>query len=128
MRILFDTHLLVWGAQNSPRLPSEVSALMTDPSVKSFFSAASVWELAIKASRKRPGLQIDPVRLRGGLLATGYHELPVDSQHALHVLNLPPIHKDPFDRLLVAQAIVEGLPLLTVDPKVSAYGEPVRRV
>jgi len=92
------------------------------------FSVASVWEIAIKFALGRPDFRVDPRALRRGLLDNGYAELPVTADHALATLALPPIHKDPFDQLLVAQATVEGVVLLTADPTVAGYPGPVRLV
>jgi PIN domain nuclease of toxin-antitoxin system len=92
------------------------------------FSAASLWEVAIKRGLGRSDFRVDPRLLRRGLLDNGYSELPITSEHAVAVDGLPPIHKDPFDRMLVAQAMVEGVALLTADPLVAQYPGPVRRV
>lgn len=101
---------------------------MGDPDNELLFSAASLWEVAIKRARGRPDFQADARLLRRNLLNNGYHELPVTGEHAIAVGDLPPLHKDPFDRLLVAQSIVEGITLLTVDPLVAAYPAPIQRV
>jgi PIN domain nuclease of toxin-antitoxin system len=90
------------------------------------FSAASVWEIAIKRSLGRADFVVDPRLLRRGLLDNGYTELPITSEHALAVDTLPPIHRDPFDRILVAQATVAGMLLVTVDPAVLRYPGPIR--
>ena len=128
MKLLLDTHLLIWTAYGSRRLSAIARTLIEDEDNELLFSAASVWEIAIKSSLGRPDCQVDPHDLRQGLLANEFRELPVLGAHALFTANLPPIHKDPFDRLLVAQAIVEGITLLTVDPLVAQYRGPVRGV
>jgi PIN domain nuclease of toxin-antitoxin system len=87
-----------------------------------------LWEVAIKRGLGREDFRVDPRLLRRGLLDNGYRELPITSEHAVAVDGLPPIHKDPFDRLLVAQATVEGIALLTADPLVARYPGPVRQV
>jgi PIN domain nuclease of toxin-antitoxin system len=92
------------------------------------FSPASLWEVASKRGLGRDDFQVDPRLLRRGLLDNGYVELPITSEHAVAVDGLPPIHKDPFDRILVAQATVEGVALLTADPMVAQYPGPVRQV
>ena len=84
--------------------------------------------MAIKQGLGRADFEVEPRALRRGLLDGGYGELAVTSAHAVAIASLPPIHKDPFDRLLIAQAMVEGITLLTVDPVVSRYPGPVRRV
>ena len=128
MRLLPDTHLLVWLANGSPELPASVQALMGDVENHVVFSVASLWEVAIKFALGRPEFQVDPRVLRRGLLDNGYAELIVTADHALATLSLPAIHKDPFDRLLIAQAVVEGITLLTVDATLLRYPGPIRRV
>jgi PIN domain nuclease of toxin-antitoxin system len=102
--------------------------LIDDPANELIFSAASLWEIAIKRRLGRSDFRVDPRLLRRGLLDNGYLELPVTSEHAVAIDGLPPLHKDPFDRILVAQATVEGMALLTVDPTVARYRGPVRKV
>jgi len=92
------------------------------------FSAASVWEVVIKRGLGRDDFQIDPNRLRRGLLANGYEELSISSEHTLAVTSLPPVHRDPFDRILVAQARVESITLLTSDITLASYGAPVKLI
>lgn len=128
MRLLPDTHLLVWLADGSSALPGAAAELMQDPDNDVVFSVASLWEVAIKFSLGRPEFDFDPRVLRRGLLDNGYSELEVTAQHTLATIPLPPIHKDPFDRLLVAQATVEGLTLLTADATILRYPGPIRRV
>ncbi len=128
MKFLLDTHLLLWAAWNSPRLPASVRELLDDPGNEPMFSAASLWEVAIKRGLGRPDFQLDARVLRRGLIDNGYTELAVRGEHAVAVDGLPPLHKDPFDRLLVAQAMIEGIVLATSDPVVAAYPGPVRKV
>lgn len=128
MKLLLDTHLLLWAAGDPARLPASALAMIDDPANEPVFSAASLWEIAIKRGLGREDFRVDPRRLRRGLLDNGYVELPVTSEHALALDSLPPIHKDPFDRILVAQAVVEGMVLLTTDPIVARYQGPVREV
>lgn len=92
------------------------------------FSAASLWEIAIKHGLGREDFRVEPRLLRRGLLDNGWQELPVTSEHAVAIDNLPPIHKDPFDHILLAQAQVEGIALLTKDARLSQYPGPVRQV
>ncbi len=101
---------------------------MQEPKNELFFSAASMWEITIKCSLKRKDFQVDARLLRRGLLDNGYIELPITSEHAVNVDHLPAIHKDPFDRILVAQATVEGITLVTNDRKVAEYPGPIRKV
>ncbi|TWT21098.1 type II toxin-antitoxin system VapC family toxin [Luteimonas marina] len=126
MKYLLDTHLLLWAAAEPKRLPEKARALLEDADNVLLFSAASLWEVAIKAGLGRPDFTVEPAVLRRGLLDNGYVELPVVSEHAVTTGTLPPIHRDPFDRLLVAQAQVEGITLLTADPVVAQYPGPIR--
>lgn len=128
MRLLLDTHLLLWVASSPERLSASAVALIEDGDNILTFSTISLLEVAIKYNLGRPDFQVDPGILRRGLLDNGYVELPVTGEHAVAVAGLPPIHKDPFDRLLVAQAMVEGIALLSSDAAVSDYGGVVRRV
>jgi PIN domain nuclease of toxin-antitoxin system len=128
MKLLLDTHLLLWAAEKPGRLSPAARKLMNDAGNELMFSAASFWEIAIKRGLGRRDFQIDPRLLRRGLLDNSYSELPVGSDHALAMDGLPRLHKDPFDRILIAQAIVEGITLLTADPLVAQYSGPIRRV
>jgi len=128
MKLLLDSHLLVWLSSSSERLSSIARSLIKNPDNELFFSAASVWELAIKQSSKRTDIHVDAYLLRRGLLNNRYNEVPVTGEHAVTIRTLPLIHKDPFDRILIAQATVEGLTLLTADPVVARYPGPIRKV
>lgn len=128
LSLLLDTHLLLWAASEPERLSAKTRALLLDPANQLVFSAASLWEISIKNSLDRTDFNVDPRRLWRMLLVNGYRELPVTSEHTVAVNDLPKLHKDPFDRILVAQARVEGLLLLTVDKVVAKYGEGVRKV
>ncbi len=128
MKILLDTHLLLWAAGKPNRLPAAARKLIDSPANELLFSAAVVWEVAIKRALGRSDFQADPRLLRRGLLDNGYTELPILSDHVVALDSLPPIHKDPFDRLLVAQATVEGITLLTADSVVAGYPGLIRAV
>jgi PIN domain nuclease of toxin-antitoxin system len=128
VRLLLDTHLLLWTVGPDERLSSQARRLIGDPENELLFSVASVWEVAIKYGRARDDFQVDPRLLRRALLDNGYRELAVTGEHAVAVANLPPLHRDPFDRILVAQSVVEGITLLTSDPRVAQYPTPVRKV
>ena len=128
MNLLLDTHLLLWAASEPKRLSAKARALLLDPANHLVFSSASLWEVSIKNGIERPDFNVDPRRLWRMLLVNGYRELPITSEHTVAVNDLPPLHKDPFDRILVAQARVEGLTLLTVDKVVAKYGAGVRKV
>jgi PIN domain nuclease of toxin-antitoxin system len=128
VNLLLDTHLLLWAAAEPAKLSSEATSLITNEENRLYFSAASVWEVVIKNGLGRPDFHVDPHILRRGLVDNGYLELPISSQHTLAVAHLPDIHKDPFDRILVAQAETEGFLLLTNDELVGRYPGPVRLV
>jgi PIN domain nuclease of toxin-antitoxin system len=128
MKLLLDTHLLLWAAGQPDQLSAAARAMLEDPRNELLFSSASLWEVAIKRGLGREDFSVDPRLLRRGLLDNGYSELPITSDHAVAVDGLPPIHKDPFDRMLVAQATVEGIALLTADPWVAQYPGPIRLV
>lgn len=128
MKLLLDTHLLLWAAGQPERLSTMARELLDKPRNELLFSAASLWEIAIKNTLGRDDLRVEPRLLRRGLLDNGYAELPVTSQHAVSIDGLPPLHKDPFDRLLLAQALVEGITLLTSDVQLARYPGPVRKV
>jgi PIN domain nuclease of toxin-antitoxin system len=128
MRLLVDTHLLLWAAASSRRLPAEARRLMEDPENDVFYSAASLWEIAIKSALRKPDFKADVALLRPALVEMGFVELQVSGAHALKVAALPPLHKDPFDRMLVAQSLSEPLVLLTNDAVLTGYGEVVRVV
>ena len=128
MKFLLDTHLLLWAAGEPKRLSKAVRSLLEDAHNELLFSAASLWEVAIKSALRRKDFRVEVRLLRRGLLDNGYSELPIVSDHVVAIESLPPIHKDPFDRVLVAQATVEGITLLTNDPAVAQYPGPIRRV
>lgn len=125
---MLDTHVLLWAAAAPDRLPAGARRRIEDPSEQPFFSAASIWEVAIKHGLGRADFRADPHLLRKGLLEHGYRELAVTGAHAAAVALLPPIHGDPFDRLLVAQAQLEAFTLLTADKRVGRYPGPIRLV
>jgi PIN domain nuclease of toxin-antitoxin system len=127
VRLLLDTHVLLWAVYEPHRLSADTQALLVDEANTLLFSVTSLWEVAIKTGLRRRGFDVDPAVLREGLLDHGYDELSVEAPHAIAVASLPPIHGDPFDRMLVAQAIVEGITLLTADPIVARYPGPVRK-
>ena len=126
--MLLDTQLLIWAAYAPQRLASPFAAELVDRHNDIRYSLASLWEVAIKASLGREDFQVDPPALRRGLLREGFQELPIQVEHVLAVRDLPLIHRDPFDRLLVVQAQSEGLRLFTTDRRLAEYGEAVRWV
>ena len=127
MKLLLDTHLLLWAAGEPRRLSKRARTLIDNPDNELLFSAASLWEVAIKCGLGREDFKVDARLLRRGLLDNGYSELPIISDHVVATESLPPIHKDPFDRILVAQATVEGITLLTIDSLVAQYPGPSRQ-
>lgn len=128
MKLLLDTHLLLWAAGQPERLPPAARKLLRNPRHELFFSAASLWEIAIKNTIGRSDFRADPRELRRQLLDNGYSEIPVTSEQAVNIDALPDLHKDPFDRILLAQAITEGVILMTRDEQLAQYPGPVRKV
>ena len=128
MNLLLDTHILLWAAYEPARLSANARAMLTDPNNTLYFSVASLWEVVIKSALGRPDFAVDAAELRLGLVANDYNELAIESSHVLRLPTLQPLHADPFDRILLAQAMAEGQVLLTADAKVLAYGGPVRAV
>ena len=128
MQLLLETHLLLWAVASSRRLAPEARSFVEDPANDVFFSAASLWEIAIKSSLRRRDFRVDVPLMHSALSAMGLTELPVRSEHAVRVTELPPVHRDPFDRLLLAQSLVEQMVLLTNDALLARYGAVVRVV
>lgn len=125
MNLLLDTHYLLWVASRDDMPTPFADQLIKDTANTLWFSVASLWEVAIKRALDRPDFRTDAGTLRAGLLASGYRELAVEGRHVLGLSTLPLLHRDPFDRLLVAQAAAEGMRLLTADARLLAYGGPV---
>jgi len=128
MQLLLDTHLLVWAMGEPERLDPALVHLLEDPINTPVFSVASLWELVIKRGLDRPDFRLEPPLLRQALLGAGWRELPVEAHHVLVVGQLPALHRDPFDRLLLAQAQADGLLLITADQQLAQYPGPVRRM
>lgn len=128
MKFLLDTHLLLWAAGQPDRLSKKALALLKPTANELLFSAASLWEVAIKRGLGRADFKVDVRLLRRGLLDNGYSELSIGSEHVVAIESLPPIHKDPFDRILVAQAQVEGITLVTADPGMARYPGSIQLV
>lgn len=121
MKLLLDTHVLLWAAAEPERIPQSTRQLIDDPGNALYFSSASIWEVVIKNGLGRADFHVEPSLLHRGLVDNGYLELPIAAAHALAVASLPNIHKDPFDRILMAQANTEGLLLVTADERMTAY-------
>ena len=128
MTFLLDTHFVIWIPVNDRHIGRRARALLMDPANEFVFSAANLWEIAIKRSQNRPGFAYDPRQIRRQMIANGYRELPIEGLHAVAVDSLPAIHRDPFDRLLIAQAIVEGITLLSKDATIARYPGPIQTV
>jgi PIN domain nuclease of toxin-antitoxin system len=128
VRYLLDTQILLWAAFSSSQLSKPAIELLQQHRGSLVFSVASVWEVSIKAALGRPNFKVEPEHLRTGLIGHGYAELMVSGEHAVAVRSLRPIHGDPFDRMLLAQAISEGMTLVTTDRMLAAYGEPTLKV
>ncbi|MDN6859293.1 type II toxin-antitoxin system VapC family toxin [Pseudomonas sp. CAN2814] len=128
MRLLLDTHVLLWVLTDDPRLTANTRKLILAEETDLFFSAASIWEISIKNALKRADFPYDPSIVRQALLENGYNELPITGEHSIFVGTLPALHADPFDRMLVAQANVEGMLLLTHDSKIEGYPGPIRKI
>ena len=128
MQLLLDTHLLVWAMGEPERLAPALVRLLEDPMNTPVFSVASLWELVLKRGLDRPDFRLEPPLLRQALLEAGWRELPVEAHHVLVVGQLPALHRDPFDRLLLAQAQADGLLLITADQQLAQYPGPVRRM
>ena len=128
MKLLLDTHLLLWAGFRMERVPASVLLLLESPGNLIYFSSATIWEIAIKKAQGKASFQVDAVEFYAKLLDSGYRELPIDGTHGGYVQVLPPIHKDPFDRILVAQATIEGITLLTADRRLATYPGPIQLV
>jgi PIN domain nuclease of toxin-antitoxin system len=128
VKLLLDTHLLLWASDRPERLSKQARLLLNQPANTLVFSAASIWEVAIKQGLGRVDFQADARLLRRGLLDNGYEELAVTGAHAVAIDALPPLHKDQFDRILIAQAHVEGITLLTTDDRLAAYPGTIHKV
>ncbi len=128
MRLLLDTHILVWALGDRRRLSSQTLAELADPANTVFFSAASIWEIAIKRALNRPDFKLSPELIASSAVETGFGALPIRNEHAAATLQLPFLRGDLFDRMLVAQAQVESLRLLTRDEALREYGNVVRVV
>ncbi len=120
VKLLLDTHFVIWVMHDERKLSARAHALIGNPEHEPFFSVINLWEIAVKNGTKK-SFDVDVVRLRRALLQSGYQELKVDADHAMHVGSLPLIHKDPFDRLLIAQSQVELMTFITVDAHLRRY-------
>lgn len=128
MRFLLDTHIVLWSALEPWKLTKRAETLLANPANEFAFSVVNLWEIAIKLTSKRPNLVVDPHKLRRELIALEFDEFQVTADHTLATMALPLLHSDPFDRLLIAQAMTENCTLLTADKAVSCYPGPIEQV
>jgi PIN domain nuclease of toxin-antitoxin system len=128
MKFLLDTQLIIWVAIGDSRLKPAARAVLNRRTNEFLFGVSSIWEIAIKSALRRRDFLYDPREIRRQFIANGYEELPILGHHVVAIDSLPPIHKDPFDRILIAQAMVEGITLLTADPVIAKYPGPIRKV
>lgn len=124
MKILLDTNILLWVAGSPEKIPENILNQIQDTQNTLFFSAASIWEIAIKHALGKPDFFFDPLTIYQALVENNYIELPISSNHAIATKHLPQIHKDPFDRLLIAQAMTENMLLITADQTITRYSAP----
>jgi len=128
MRFLLDTHFILWLPIGGVGIGRTAKTIIDDSANGFVFSAASLWEIALKRARYGNNFAYDPRTIRAEMLQNGYEELSVQGSHVVAVDTLPYIHKDPFDRLLIAQAMIEGITLLTADATIARYPGPIRKV
>ena len=128
MKFCLDTNLILWTMFQPEKLSPKASEILRDRQHSLYFSVVSIWETAIKTALSRSDFDVDARNLRRYLFNEGYGELSIQSEHAFLAATLPPLHKDPFDRMLIAQATVEGITLLTADAKIAKYPGPIERV
>lgn len=123
MRVLLDTHIVIWAMVGSKHLSPKARRILEDGENEFLLSSASLWEIALKHAASPDGIPVSTGLVQAYCLDSGIHQLPVTFLHAAHTETLPPIHGDPFDRMLVAQAMCEGLTLLTHDDNIVRYGK-----
>jgi PIN domain nuclease of toxin-antitoxin system len=128
LNLLLDTHIALWAIADSPRLSQQARQLIEAPTNQLWVSAASIWEIAIKHSLGRGDMPVSSENALRYFLDSGYQILPIEAQHAVAVENLPGHHQDPFDRILVAQAMTEPMRLMTHDPIVALYSDTIIKV
>jgi PIN domain nuclease of toxin-antitoxin system len=128
VRLLLDTHVLLWAAGEPQKLSKKARRLIDDRNNILVYSVVSLWEIVIKQSIRRDDFRVDARVLRRGLIDNGYAELAVTGAHAVALDTVPPLHKDPFDRMLLAQAQAEGITLLTADTEIARYPGAIERV
>ncbi len=125
MRVLLDTHVLLWALMAPDRLPTALRDALADPAHHVMFSAVNIWEISIKKALRKPGFNFYPADVLEAARTADFIELPVSAEHGARVFALEPLHRDPFDRLLIAQALCEPARLLTADRTISRYAAPI---
>jgi PIN domain nuclease of toxin-antitoxin system len=125
LNLLLDTHVALWAITDSPRLPKKARDLIANPANTVWVSVASLWEITIKHSLGRGDMPVSGAQTKAWFEQSGYQLLNIEAAHVLGVAELPPLHNDPFDRLLVAQALAEPLRLITHDAQVARYGDTI---
>lgn len=128
MNLLLDTHVALWAIADSPKLPSHARELILSKNASIWVSAASVWEIAIKHALGRGDMPVSGEESLRYFHEAGFRFLPVEAEHAIAVENLAPHHHDPFDRLLVAQAMIEPMRLMTHDPQIAMYSDMIIKI
>ena len=123
MRLLLDTHIFLWCVKDDRRLTNEVREII-ERSSEVYVSSVSIWEIGIKIGLKK--IDVDILEIVKAITLSGYSELPVTAQHAIALLKLPNLHRDPFDRMLVAQAMTEPLTFLTADFQLKGYSDLIQ--
>lgn len=128
MNLLLDTHVALWAITDSPKLPKKAREMIDSPRSSIWISAATIWEIAIKHSLRRGDMPVSSQDALRYFQESGYRFLPIEPEHAAAVEDLAAHHADPFDRVLVAQAIIEPMRLMTHDPIVARYSDTVIEV
>ena len=128
MNLLLDTHVALWAIADSPKLPLTARELIASPKTNVWISTASIWEIAIKHSLGRGDMPISGLDALRYFSESGYRQLPIEAEHAVAVGDLPAHHNDPFDRILVAQALVEPMRLMTHDTLVALYSDTIIKI
>jgi PIN domain nuclease of toxin-antitoxin system len=128
MKYLLDTHIILWAATDVKRLSRKAKTILEDMANVLYFSPISLWEISVKHAKHPDQMAITSEQARELAVKMGFIELPVRSRHGVDIANLPDIHNDPFDRMLITQARSDGLKLVSHDHKVAAYGEAIVKV
>lgn len=128
MNLLLDTHVALWAITDSPKLPQKARDLIISSKTTVWVSAATIWEIAIKYSLGRGDMPVSSQDATRYFQEAGYRFLAIEAEHAIAVEELPPHHNDPFDRILVAQALVEPMRLMTHDPMVALYNDTIIKI